>query len=721
MGYYLLSALINFIASIILGSIILIRNPRDKINYSFSLFAFAVAFWSLSYFFWQTSLNYTNALFWAKTLMAFAIFIPVFYLHFVFAWLGILKEKKMLLAFTYLVFFTFLLLDIFTSQFIAGIKPVLTFKFWPNPALFFHPFLIIWIASVIYASYLLYKTQKNATGFKKIQAKYILFGMIIGFIGGSTNYFLWYEIPVVPFGNILVAAYVGMTAYAIVKHRFLDIRLVVARSVAYTFLIVILGAMYGAGLFVVGAVFIGVSTTGGQLITSTILALAMAFTFQPLRRYLEKLTDNIFYKDHYDAQELLGKLSRIMASTIILEDLTKDLLSELFSQVKISRGALLLLKDKQITWVKTVGFHTPPTLDEAEIIKLTSTGGDNRANGNGSIHVLEELEEGDIKEVLRRNDMTLAVPLSVKGGEIGILLLGEKASGDLYSSEDLDVLGILAPEMAVAIQNAESFEEIRRFSITLQEEVDRATKELRDANEKLRVLDKLKDEFLSLATHELRTPMTAIKSYLWMIINRAATLDEEKKKLYMDRVYHSTERLINLVNELLNVSRIESGRLKLTPGQMDIVALSHEVADELSAKVNERSLTLTINDVKLPNVFADQDKIHEVLLNLIGNGIKFTERGGITVSFKEENGMVETAITDTGRGINKEDIGKLFQKFGRLDNTLVAIGETGGSGLGLYICKQLVELSGGKIWVDSQLDRGTTFTFSLPIFTPPNS
>lgn len=283
------------------------------------------------------------------------------------------------------------------------------------------------------------------------------------------------------------------------------------------------------------------------------------------------------------------------------------------------------------------------------------------------------------------------------------------------------VIGVIHYAITVEKKKISQFEHtvMQQFTADVARALDNALlyQEIQEANEKLKVLDKLKDEFLSLATHELRTPMTAIKSYVWMVLNRAANLDEAEKKLYMERVYNSTERLIKLVNELLNVSRIESGRLKLTPGEMDVLALAHEVADELAAKVHERSLTLTIQDANLPHVFADKDKIHEVLLNLIGNGIKFTEKGSITVGFRENNGMVEIVITDTGRGISREDIGKLFTKFGRLDNTLVALGETGGSGLGLYLSKQLVELSGGKIWVESEVGKGSTFSFSLPIYT----
>ena len=308
----------------------------------------------------------------------------------------------------------------------------------------------------------------------------------------------------------------------------------------------------------------------------------------------------------------------------------------------------------------------------------------------------EETEK--IQEILGVK-AALAYPLIVRGEVIGAMSVSVGQTEDRLSPYERDLISRLSGVIGIAMDNALMYQEIQ------------------EANEKLKVLDKLKDEFLSLATHELRTPMTAIKSYLWMLMNKGKTLDEEKKKLYMNRVYTSTQRLLNLVNELLDVSRIESGRLKLTPTSFDLLGLTKEVNDELVARVADRKQTLTIQDTPIPQIYADKDKIHEVLLNLIGNSIKYTpEEGKITVNFGQKDGMVQVSIIDTGRGISKEDMSKLFTKFGRLDNTLVAIGETGGTGLGLYICKQLVELSGGKIWVESEVGKGSTFAFTIPVY-----
>jgi signal transduction histidine kinase len=243
-----------------------------------------------------------------------------------------------------------------------------------------------------------------------------------------------------------------------------------------------------------------------------------------------------------------------------------------------------------------------------------------------------------------------------------------------------------------------------------------ATEQIQETNEKLEYVDKLKDEFVSLASHELRTPMTAIKSYTWLIINGKAGPLENKAKEYLNRIYISTERLIRLVNEMLNISRIESGKVKLNLESVDIKQLIGEIQKEFQPKAEELGLTWTAEvPESLPHLMIDREKIHQVFENLIDNALKYTNKGGsVRIRCVPGTEHIEFSITDTGKGIHPADMPKLFSKFGRLEGSYVSI--TGsGSGLGLYISKQYVELHRGKIWAYSDLDKGSTFVFTLPL------
>lgn len=708
MDYYIISTLINFTASLLLGFILLLKNPRNGINRQFSAFAFIVALWSMSYYFWQTASTPEIALGWIKTVMSFAIFIPVLYLHFVYELLKIIKKRKTILAASYGIASIFLLVNILTDSFIRNVQPTLHFAFWPVAGPIFYAFFILWGGLVCYATYLLYHIHKNAVGREKLQMKYVLWGMVVGFIGGATNYFLWFGIPIAPFGNVLVSVYVAMTAYSIVKHRLLDIRLVIARSVAYLLLVIILATIYAAGVFGISYIFFKGQIGSQQAIVYTILALFIAFTFQPLKSMLEKMTDKIFFKGKYDSNTLLLKLSTIMATTIDRKTMAISALNELSNTLHISRGVFILFGNEMQQEVVTYGYTTAPTVTRESL----------QAYSN-AIHMHISEDEGDmmLKQRLIEDNITILLPLYASEKNQGILLLGEKKSGEIYSDQDIQVLTIFAPEIAVALQNTRSYEEIKRFNITLIQEVDKATLELRHANNKLTELDKLKDDFVSVASHELRTPMTAIKSYLWMALHKKKGELSGDLERYLSHSYESVERLINLVNDMLNVSRIEAGSIELRLSNVDVIELAKEVLEEVLPKAEERGVTISVDETnKVPLAFCDKDKVHEVYLNLIGNSLKFTPSAGrITIDFLLTGDFITIRVKDTGRGIAQDDLAKLFSKFSRLDNSYV-MSESTGTGLGLFISKSLIALHKGEIKADSEgLDKGATFMFTLPI------
>ena len=576
--------------------------------------------------------------------------------------------------------------------------------------------MLNFIGCLIFAFVNLIKRYKSAIGIERVQLKYLLFGLIVTFTLIATTDLLGVVVfkssYFVQFGPLYTLFLVGAVSYAIVKHRFLDIRFVVARTVAYSLLVFILGIFYALGLFLFGIYFFGIDTSSKHLAVSTILALILAFTFQPLLRFLEKLTDQVFFKEKYDPQILLGDMSHIMASTFALSELSASILTELFTKLKTSFGYLILLKEGSIAWVKSSGLKKHPEFDEMKINNLIQTVA---INYKERIAVFEELsEESDEKHFMRGLNINIVLPLMVEGDTIGAIFLGEKSSGDIYSEEDINILKILAPEVSVAVKNALSYEEIKRFNITLQDEVEKATSDLKNANIKLQELDKLKDEFVSLASHELRTPMTAIKGSLSTILDGYAGEVSSQSKEFLTAAYNENDRLIRLVNNLLNISRIEAGRFTFNVIKVNLGKLISEVVVKLQSAAKEKNIFMKYESTgQLPFVYGDEDKVKEVIINLVGNASKFTHKGGITVKTNVKDSMVVTSVTDTGSGIAKEDVDRLFKKFSQVGENYAR--PTGGTGLGLYISKQIVEGLKGKIWLESTLGIGTTFYFSLPI------
>jgi two-component system sensor histidine kinase ChiS len=236
----------------------------------------------------------------------------------------------------------------------------------------------------------------------------------------------------------------------------------------------------------------------------------------------------------------------------------------------------------------------------------------------------------------------------------------------------------------------------------------------REVNERLRQVDKLKDEFLANTSHELRTPLHGIIGLAESLLDTPATAAPEKTRDNLAMMIASGKRLASLVNDLLDFSKLKRQDLTLQKQPLDIRVLVDLILKFCEPLLTGKKLALK-NEIaaEIPAVDGDENRLQQILHNLIGNAIKFTHAGAVTISARRNNGWVEVAVADTGIGIATEKFDSIFQSFEQVDASIAR--EYGGTGLGLAITKQLVELHGGKIWVASEIGKGSTFTFSLPI------
>jgi signal transduction histidine kinase len=237
--------------------------------------------------------------------------------------------------------------------------------------------------------------------------------------------------------------------------------------------------------------------------------------------------------------------------------------------------------------------------------------------------------------------------------------------------------------------------------IKLREEVER--------------ISQAKSEFISIASHQLRTPLSAIKGYLSMILEGSYGNLPEKVKKPMENVYQSNERLIKLVNDILSVSKIEAGEMEMNWEREDLREIIKEVISELSIKAKEKNLYLNFEEPKeFPKVLLDREKIRQVILNLVDNAIRYTQKGGVTVKLQTGNNRLQIVVSDTGEGLTKEEKEKIFERFSR--GTAGTKFWTEGAGLGLYIARKFVEMHKGKIWAESEgRGKGSTFYVELPM------
>ncbi|MFH1867417.1 MAG: ATP-binding protein [Candidatus Omnitrophota bacterium] len=242
-------------------------------------------------------------------------------------------------------------------------------------------------------------------------------------------------------------------------------------------------------------------------------------------------------------------------------------------------------------------------------------------------------------------------------------------------------------------------------------------KELDAKNKELQKLDQLKDDFISTVSHELRTPLAITKEGLSLILDRIPGEITQKQEKILTAAKDNIERLARLINNLLDISKIESGKTILKRKMININDIVKNAAFSFDSKAKAKGLQVhAVFPDKGLYAYADSDKLIQALTNLIGNAMKFTEKGNITISVDDKGKELECVVADTGKGISKEDLPKVFSKFQQFGRTAGA-GEKG-TGLGLSISKGIVELHKGRIWVDSELDKGTQFIFTLPKYTP---
>jgi len=722
MFFYALTGLINAVTSTFLGFFVYLKNRKSKINQVFVLFCLSVAMWSYAYYFWPEAVDKKTALLSFQLLHIGAIFIPVCYLHFVLVWLNLYKEKKRILKLGYLASFI-LCCFVFTPLFIKDMVPKFSFKYWGEPGILYHFFLFIFFLYAFYAFYLLLKAYQKSLGTQREQIKYILIGTVIGYLGGATNYPLWYNISIPPIGNWTATLYLIIVAYAIVKYRLMDIRFVLGRGAVYTLSLITIITLAFLLMFLSNQFLSTVSFN----ITGPLILIICILLFQPIFRFFEKFASKYFYYVFYSYQTVLTDLGKRLTQVLDLNKLSSFIVGTLMNTMKLDRTVILIREEGNGDYriQKNIGFKEENGISLVKDNFLTVY-----LEKTQMPLVYEELSliirdtprgrEKERLETLRRNMKTieaaLCLPLLMKEKIIGMIVLGNKVSGDPYSEQDIELLTTLSNQASIALQNAKLFSGVRNFNLELERQVGKRTKELSDAYNELKKLDKAKSEFLSIASHQLRTPLTAIKGYISMIIEKTYGEPPEKMKTPLGNIYLSNERLIKLVNSLLDVSRIEAGRLETKFERLSLADVISSVIEELKNVAREKGLYLKLEKPTklIPEILIDQQKARQIILNLIENAIRYTEKGGVTIKLDVERSKIKIIVSDTGEGMTKEEISHLFESFSR--GSAGARFWTEGAGLGLYVAKKFVEIHKGKIWAESLgKGKGSIFFVELPV------
>jgi len=679
-----------------LGILVFIkRSTFRRVNVTFSILSWGSAGWVLSvllaYFFEDPSLR----LFWGRMSFATSGIIPAAFLCFSLLFpkeqRGLSSSKLFLISLPSIIFLGLA----FTNQIVSSLR--FDSKMF-NYGRIYPLFSAYLVGYIVLGLIFLIKTYKKSIGLVRLQIKYCLLGMFFtSSLGLITNLYL----PMAGIskfnwlGPSFTMIMVGSTTYSILKHRLMDINIVLKKGTTYILLMLL--------LFVPSSILVLLSQKFffeeiNYLFSAMIFSILflVAFFFNEIKPGTEKAVEHLLFKDKYDYHETIGKFSKAMVSILDLQSLSKRIIETITRTMGVEKASLFLLNEEKGVF----------DLSESKNIKMTSSSkllpkGDplpHYLQKIGEIIIREELIKGtdipELKDTIKQMSLLeaeVSIPLILKGQLIGMINLSHKFNKDIYSHEDIELLSTLANQTAIAIENARLYEDLKK-SKSYMRRADR--------------LASLGTLTAGLA-HEIRNPLVAIKTLTQLLPERLE--DEEFRNHFLNIASGEVDRISSLVNELLDFARPSEPSLEFE----DINNILDGMILLVSTETKKKHIQIIKNYTpNLPPVKTDREQIKQVFLNILLNAIEATpENGKVTVktrSFLKPGGepYIQIEFTDTGCGIPPEYLEDIFNPFFTTKNT--------GSGLGLSISNQIVQDHKGYIVVESQLNNGTSFFINLP-------
>jgi signal transduction histidine kinase len=433
-------------------------------------------------------------------------------------------------------------------------------------------------------------------------------------------------------------------------------------------------------------------------------------------------------KHQVDQLTTLHQVSAAIARTLDLNQILHTVLQLLIANLGFTRMFVMLRhRDQDIAYVAHIAGVAPDIAEAARrlVVPVRSDGGlqaDLLIHGRPllvpNLEAVADRMHPPILELAHRAGVTsfVAVPLQSQNQTLGYLA-GDRGSQPC-TGEDLHMLATIAGQVAAAIDNARAYSHLEELTQNLELRIEERTQEVTAANERLQEHDRQRSLFLSVASHELRTPMTVIRSFADNMRDGIAGPVSEQQMTYLTRIGHNLSRLTRIINQLLDWSRLESKNEMLCLAPVCLEATTRLVIDSLRPVADEKAIRLEIRHANgLPAVQGDSDKLEQILWNLIGNAIKFTPSDGrVTVDFQmTPEGFIQTCVADTGCGIDPGYQGTVFKEFSKVPSANPA---AQGAQLGLFITKSLVTMHRGTIWVESTPGAGSRFYFTVPVASP---
>jgi len=562
--------------------------------------------------------------------------------------------------------------------------------------------------SLLAVAALMHTWRAAADNSEKNKVRWILWGIAAG---AAPFVFLWtlpkmiMQSALIPEEIALLALIIAPLSFAlaIVKYKIFAIDVVINRSIVYTLLT---GFIIGLYLLLAGLTgkFLQTLSAESDSFIAIACTLIAALVFNPAKQKIQQWVDVTFYRVKYNYRLATREFSQLMMATTSQTETLALLMQHIEAAIPVEQIAILLTHEDSLQLAASHGIPADEKerlnlLEYAKLLQRVKSANQLNApapHGDfGTALWLSSFEN------FNHGGMELLIPVAMNADAWNFLLLGRKRSGAKYEAEDLELLSMLANEAFSAL------ERIRFQEAAIQERAEK---------EKLAALSLLKSEFISLVSHELRTPLTAIR---WSVQNLLDGIPEKpspKIENYLRGIYDSSSHLSRMIENLLDVSKIEADKIELFPERLPLKETIAAVLQLLTPLAGKKNLRLQMEVPAALHLYADRDALQEILSNLIENAIKYSPEGKkILVEARHsdsDNKTVAMSVHDEGIGISPEKQKNIFDKFERVTQDQKA--REKGLGLGLYIVKKLIEAQNGTIGVQSEVGKGSRFTIYLP-------
>ena len=699
------SAALTSLTTAALGCFVLFKNSKSVLYRVFSAYSFSITAWSTFFAINVFTGDRSVAEFTARYLHIGAVLIPTLFVHFVTEFFSMARQQvaRLVIPALYVIAGVLMFLCI-NGTLVSDVAPKYGVKYLmvANAGYIYLVFYFIacasWGLTTLFVGYL------KAEGVRKNQIKYLLFGSLLGYLGGLDNFLFLYDItifPLFPYGTYAIPIYVSSTAYAIAQYRLLDINVAIKKSIIYASLLFML--LVPCYVLVIWGQHLAFGTINYTFSMSTLLLfIVVGFMFPKIRFRTEEALERALFQKRVNYRETLLYSSKDMVSIVDLESLSNNLVRTVGRALGIEKASLFLLEEAKAVFnlKASIGVAMNPGMfllrDDPLVQKLTKV-------QKGVVREELEMARNELNWSHTANRMgeleaEISIPVVSKERLIGILNLGHKPDKEIYSDEDLELLSTLANQAAIAIENARLYQNLKQSQDTL------------------RRADRLSSlGFLTAGlAHEIRNPLVAIRTFTQLLPERYE--DAEFRDGFQSLALKEVDRICGLITDLLSFARPSRPNV----AQEDMNDVIDGIARILDTQAKEKSVELTRDFApNLPKVWIDREQMKQVFMNLIFNGIQAMNDGGtITISTRistpaatdQSPSFVQVEVRDTGIGIPEENLEHIFDPF--------FTNKDEGSGLGLSISHQIVQEHGGYVTVESKVGKGTSFLVNIPTGKP---